>query len=348
MAGRRPHSRSAGGQLTRRGLLSAGGALAIGALTAGCGDSGNDEPAGGGDPDGWSFTDDRGETATAAETPQRVVAYVGSAAALHDFGVTDQVVGVFGPTGDDQNGRDPLAGELELDRLTVLGQNWGEFNLEAYLALDPQLLVTDVWQGDDLWYVPDESADEILSQAPSAGIRVAHVSLLDPITRYAQLAESLGADLSDPLVTDAQARFDEAAEAVREAAADNPGLRVLAASASPDLFYVSDPSVYPDLSFFAELGVELVVPDQVDAGGFFEPLSWENSDKYPADLVLLDSRTVALQPEQLTDLPGWGDLPAVTAAQVTPWLSEPRFSYAGCAPLLTALADAIRTARPVA
>ncbi|HWM40230.1 MAG TPA: ABC transporter substrate-binding protein, partial [Streptomyces sp.] len=43
--------------------------------------------------------------------------------------------------------------------------------------------------------------------------------------------------------------------------------------------------------------------------------------------------------------PSWSDLPAVKAGQVTMWDAEPRFSYAGAAPLLEQLAKAIEDAK---
>ena len=76
-------------------------------------------------------------------------------------------------------------------------------------------------------------------------------------------------------------------------------------------------------------------------------LDWENADKYGADLILLDSRSSALQPKDLTGKPTWQQLPAVKAGQVVPWLSEVRFSYAGCAPLVEQLAGALDRAKKV-
>jgi iron complex transport system substrate-binding protein len=330
--------------LSRRGLLAAGGAAGLGALLTACGASrGASARRTGGS---WSFTDDRGQRATAAGRPGRVVAYVGTAAALRDFGVGDEIVGVFGPTKLTDGGPDPLAGDLDLDKVTVLGNAWGEFNIERYAALRPELLVTNIYQPNALWFVPDDSQKKILALAPSVGITVAKVSLPEPVRRYAELAAALGADLEAKQVTDAKARFERAAETLRRAAKAGGGIKVMAASGSADLFYVSDPGVYADLTYFRELGVDFVVPKQV-TGGFFESLSWENADKYPADLILLDNRTAALGPKDLAAKPSWSKLPAVRAGQVTPWLSEPRFSYAGCAPLIESLAQAVQNARKV-
>jgi iron complex transport system substrate-binding protein len=331
--------------LTRRGLLAAGGAAGLGALLAACGGSSASTAHEGGK--GWTFTDDRGQKATARSRPRRVVAYVGTAAALRDFGVGDQILGVFGPT-KLKNGRpDPLAGNLDVGKVTILGNAYGEFNIEKYAALRPELLVTDMFEPPALWFVPDESKKKILPLAPSVGFTVAKVMLPEPIRRHEQLAAALGADVKAKPVTDAKARFDQAVQTLRTAAAANRGIKVLAASGSADLFYVSDPRVYADLGYFRSLGVDFVVPNKV-TGGFFENLSWENADKYKADVILLDNRTAALQPKDLAAKPSWAELPAVRAGQVTPWLSEPRFSYAGCAPLVESVADAVRNAKKVA
>jgi iron complex transport system substrate-binding protein len=185
--------------LSRRGLLSAGTAIGLGALVTACGSSRGSDP---GETGGsWSFTDDRRQRATAGSRPQRVVAYVGTAAALRDFGVGDRIVGVFGPT-KLKNGRpDPLAGNLDVGRTTVLGNAWGEFNIEKYAALRPELLVTNMYEPNTLWFVPEGGKDKILALAPSVGIAVAKVSLPEPIRRYAELAAALGADLKAEHVT---------------------------------------------------------------------------------------------------------------------------------------------------
>lgn len=342
--------------MSRRRLLTRGGAavgvLGAGAFLAACGSDkskgaapvGTNSSASTGP---WSFTDDRKQAATAKSAPSRIVAFTGTAAALTDFGLGGRIAGVFGETVGADGKALPQAGALDVGEVTILGNAWGEFNLEKYAALRPDLLVTHMYDPGALWYVPDESKDKILKLAPSVGIEVAKVSLPTPIRRYADLAASLGADLSAKAVVDAKARFEAAAEKLRQAIKASNGLRVLAASGSPDTFYASNPAISTDLMYFTELGLDIVVPDKLDTGGYFESLSWENADKYKADLILLDSRTIALQPKDLAAKPGWTALPAVKANQVTPWDTVPRFSYAGSAPLLERLADAVQSAKKV-
>ncbi|MFB7665024.1 ABC transporter substrate-binding protein [Kitasatospora sp. NPDC056138] len=341
-------------RLSRRGLLAAGGAAALGSLLTACGGSGSsgssgkDSPVAKGSATGpWSFTDDRKKQVTAKSTPARIVAFTGTAAALVDFGMDRQIVGVFGETRAKDGKADPQAGDLDVDKVEILGNVWGEFSIEKYAALRPELLVTHMYEPGALWYVPDESKDKILQLAPSVAVSTAKVPMTEPIKRHAELAASLGADLTARKVTDAKARFEAASESLRQAAKANGGLKVLAASGSADIFYASNPKISTDLMYFAELGVELIVPDRLDAGDYFESLSWENAGKYGADLILLDNRSTALQPADLAAKPAWSQLPAVKAGQVTPWDAVPRFSYAGAAPLLEKLAEAVQNARKV-
>ncbi|GAA4229708.1 siderophore-binding protein DesE [Actinomadura meridiana] len=329
--------------LTRRGLLSAGGALAVGAFISACGgDGGGTASSGGG---AWTFTDDRGKKVDLKARPRRVVGYVAAAAALYDFGVDDQLVGVYGPTKLTDGKPDPQAGSLPVDRLEIIGNAYGEFNIEKYAALRPELLVDNMFIPNELFYVPAESKDKIYALAPSVAISAGAVPLPKPIERTAALAAALGADLNAPKVAAAKARFDKAAEAVRAAAKANAGLKVLAASASPDLFYASSPNKNTDLIYLKELGVELITPEKPSKDGYFEELSWENAGKYKADVIMLDARTQALRPKDLGSKPSWKELPAVRAGQVIPWQPEPRFSYDGCAPILEALAASVTSAK---
>ncbi|MFE9392638.1 ABC transporter substrate-binding protein [Streptomyces sp. NPDC006784] len=332
--------------LSRRGLLAAGGAVGLGALLTACG--GDDSGSGSGsDPKGkgWSFTDGRGEKVSLDAAPDRIVAYTATAAALWDFGVREQVVGVFGPTKKKNGEPDVLAGDMDISKVEIIGNAFGEFDLEKYAKLRPQLLISNMYLKDALFYVPDESKDKIYKLAPHVAMKAAGVPMLEVVQQYAKLAESLGADVKAKAVTDAKARFEKAAERLRKAA--KSGIRVMAAAGAPDLFYVSDPDASTDLQYFKELGVDFVKPEKLSKQGFFEELSWENADKYEADLIILDNRTQSLQPKALASKPTWKDLPAVKADQVAPWAAEPRFSYAGAAPLLENLAEAIEKAKKV-
>ncbi|WP_067822656.1 ABC transporter substrate-binding protein [Actinomadura kijaniata] len=336
--------------LSRRGLLTAGGAVAVGALLAACGGKEKDGAAvaGQGSASGpWTFTDGRGKQLNLPARPKRVVAYVGAAAALWDFGIRDQIIGVYGPAKLPNGRPDPQIGDVDVDKVTVIGNAYGEFNIEKYAALRPELLVDHIFVQDQLFYVPAEHKDKIFAVAPSAGVLVGRVPLPKAIENYAALAASLGADLKAAPVVEAKARFDRAAQAIRDAVKANPGVKVLAGAGMADNFYVSSPAKNSDIMYFKELGVDFVVPQQVDKDGYFEALSWENADKYHADVIMLDARTQSLQPPALASKPTWKDLPAVKNDQVIPWHPEPRFSWAGCAQNMEALANTIKSAKKV-
>ncbi|WP_049575669.1 ABC transporter substrate-binding protein [Streptomyces sp. SBT349] len=335
---------------SRRSLLAAGGAAGAAMLLAACGDddgdqagstsgsgSGSEQGAG-----GWTFTDDRDETVTLDARPETIVAFVTAAAALHDYGI--EVTGVFGPTSPVDGQPNPQAGEMDVSGLTSLGEAWGEFNIEEYARLEPDLLVSTMFPAPDLWFVPPESQEDILALAPSVGINVARASLLEPITRFAEFAESLGADLSAASVTEARTRFETAAESLRRAARDNPGIKVMAVTGDNENLYIGVPSSYADLFYFAELGVGIVEAEKSDEFGFWEFVSWENADKYHADLIMIDNRTQALTLEQLREKPTFARLPAVEAGQTVPWAMEERHTYAGYAPVIEQLAEAVGNA----
>jgi iron complex transport system substrate-binding protein len=336
--------------LTRRGLIAAGGALGLVAALTACGGSGSaekdgDKAAGAGSSAQWTFKDDLGKDVTAKGTPKNIVAFTGTAAALHDFGV--EVKGVFGPTKTADGKADVQAGSLDISKVEILGNTWGEFNVEKYAALKPDLLVTNTWDGT-LWYVPEESKGKIAALAPAAALSVGGDASLDKsLARTAELAKALGADLNSETTVDAKARFEAAAAKVREATKANPGIKVLVGSGSPDLFYASTAKTSADLKYFETLGVEFVTPEKLDEGGFFESLSWENAGKYKADVIMLDNRTGTLQPEALKARPTWAEMPAVKAGQVIPRVTEPIYSYDKCAQILEDLAKSIQGAKKV-
>ncbi|MER6390013.1 ABC transporter substrate-binding protein [Streptomyces sp. NPDC001523] len=344
-----PKSRSS--LLTRRGLIAAGGALSLVAALSACG--GTDKAKdGAGEADKtaaasgpWTFKDDLGKDVSTKATPKNIVAFTGTAAALYDYGVS--VKGVFGPTKTADGKPDVQAGSMDISKVEILGNVYDEFNVEKYAALQPDLLVTNSWDGS-YWYVPEASKDKILKLAPAAAIKVGgDVSMDKALARTADLAKSLGADMNAKKTVDAKARFEAASAKVREATKANPGIKVLVGSGAADLFYASTPKTSADLKYFESLGVEFVTPEKLDEGGFFESLSWENAGKYKADVILLDNRTGTLQPKDLAAKPTWAEMPAVKAGQITPRVTEPIFSYEKCAQLLEDLAKSIQGAKKV-
>lgn len=340
--------------LTRRGILAAGGALGLGAVLAACGDddaksggSGEETTAAKSGP--WSFKDDRGTTVKLDKVPTKIVAFVGVAAALYDYGI--EIKGVFGPTKTQDGKADVQAGDMDVSKLTVFGNVWDQFNVEKYAAFAPEVLLSTTFDSaGTLWYVPEASKDKIAKLAPSVAISVYDRQLTQPLERMWALAESLGADLKADKVVQAKKEFEAAAERLRKAAKARPEIKVMAGSASQDIFYVSGTNLSIDLEYFKALGVNFVEPPESakkEGGGWFESLSWENVDKYPADIIMMDDRSSTIQPADITEAT-WKKLPAVKAGQVIARSPEPILSYDKCTPLLTSLAEAIEKAKKVA
>ncbi|THV37078.1 ABC transporter substrate-binding protein [Glycomyces buryatensis] len=340
-------------RIARRGLLAGGGALGLTGALAACGAGEDGDDASGDAPEGpWSFADDAGETVELDAVPTKIVAFTGMAAALYDFGI--EVAGVFGPTTNEDGSPTSQAGDLPVDDLTVIGNAYGEFDIEAYAGIGPEVLMTHYYVDPAaLWYVPEESADQVKELAPvvllSADDAERTNTLDDIIVRHSELAASLGADLESETNAANKERYDAAVEALKTAAADNP-VTVLACSAAAEIFYASSADANNDLRFFQELGVQFIAPDALDeaTGSYYENLSWENADKYAADVLFLDSRVQALQPDALTEFPTWNALPAVEAGQVVGWEAEPMYSYGLAAASIEALAEAIASAKKVA
>ncbi|MEH0544535.1 ABC transporter substrate-binding protein [Streptomyces sp. B21-105] len=341
-------------RLSRRGILAAGGALGLGAALAACGDedataTGSGSPASASAKSGpWSFKDDRGTTVKLDAIPANIVAFTGVAAALFDYGI--QVKGVFGPTKTAAGKADVQAGDMDVSKVTVLGNVWDEFNVEKYAALAPDVLISTTFDSaGTLWYVPEASKDKIAKLAPSVAVSVYDRQLTAPLQRMWELAESLGADMTATAVTDAKKKFEAAAARLRAAAKAKPDIKVMAGSASAELFYVSGTDLSVDLEYFKSLGVNFVEPPEsakAQGGGWYESLSWENVDKYPADIIMMDDRSSTIQPADITEAT-WKKLPAVKAGQVIARSPEPILSYDKCVPLLDDLAAALEKAKKV-
>ncbi|MEU5155896.1 ABC transporter substrate-binding protein [Glycomyces sp. NPDC021274] len=333
--------------LSRRGLFAAGGGLGAASLLAACGSE--EEPAteGDGASGSFSFLDERDQAEVElASVPTTVVAFTGLAAALYDYGV--EVAAVFGPTTLADGSPDIQAGRMPVEGLEVLGNAWGEFDVEKFAQLNPELIVSHYYEGFDLWFVPEERLEEVQALAPGIGIEVSEPTIDEIIDRHAALAKALGADLESEQNASGVERFGSAAGGVAAAVADKP-LKAVAVGAWPDGLYIANPPTFNVLAKCVELGVDFVVPENPDQNNYWELLSWENIDKYEADAIFLDIRTGNIAPETLlADYPTWAALPAVQAGQVYGWNGEPVYSHIGGAVELERITEGLAAAQPLA
>jgi iron complex transport system substrate-binding protein len=286
----------------------------------------------------WTFTDDRGTTITLPQQPERVVSYVPIAASLWDFGV--RPVGVFGTTVRADGTPEITSGDIDFDTVESLGEVYGEMDLEALVALQPDLILYDIYGEFDLWGLSPEAVAQVEAIAPIAGISFVNRPVDETIGKIEELAGLLGADLTAADVVEAKERFDSASEAVRAACEEKEGLNALFTAGWTDNFYVANPPIWTDLIYFTNLGLDIVAPE-IPETELWETLSWEQANKYQVDLILNDARAAALTPEQLAEYPTWEAQPAVEAGQVGEWYTEFVPSYKGFAGVLESLAETI-------
>lgn len=329
-----------GAGLSRRGFLVGAGGVAAAVALAACG-NGEKPASGGGGP--WAFTDDRGQKVSRDQRPSRVVAYASSAAALWDYGV--HAIGVFGPQKTADGKKEIQAGNIDLSAETSVGNAWDDFSMEKFAALRPELVVTGLTgaKPTDLWVIKDDLAAKVQQVAPIAALSEYKVTWPKVMRRYEDLAVALGGDADSAAITKGKADFQQASEDLKAAIKARPGLKVLVVSSDKDNLYVCKPEYFADLSYYRDLGMDIV--DGGGADDYYETLSWEQAGKYPADLILTDSRTYALSRQQLAQIPTWKQLPAVDAGQLADWSAEPRFNPVLAAPVVRKLTEVVKNAR---
>ncbi|NRQ49773.1 ABC transporter substrate-binding protein [Aeromicrobium stalagmiti] len=321
-------------------LLAALAALALTTLAA-CGSSDADS-TGSKDSSSFSFTDDLGNQIDLDKAPERLLVQSSMAAALTDLGLGDKIVGTFGPLKNADGEPDSQVAGLDIAKAPDVtgGGDYGSINLEDAAELKPDLVVTSAYLDDDLWYINDKTATDLKKLAPILVVSFDGKTLPELLDGTERAAKALGADLESDGTTASHEAFTTAADRVKKVSADLGDRTILAGSAAQDLFYVSNPKVSPDLFYWKdELGLPLTVPDNPDAGGYFESLSWEKADKYPADIFLYDDRIGAAGLQLFAQEKVFQTLAAAQDEAYVPWTSVAPPSYQAYADLMDRLAD---------
>lgn len=296
-------------------------ALAAAVLLAACGGSGDGDAGAGGSAtaasEGWAYTDGSGKTVSLDAVPTRIVAHASAAAALLSMGIRS--VGIYAdvPVRDD-----PMLSKLDLDGIEIVGETWGEIDIERVLSLRPDLIVAEWWPLEKAYSGLEadvsEDSKKLPEIAPIVGVAQG-TSLLRMLKDYEQLAASLGADLEAPGHVQAKTAFEGALSRFRAATAAKPDLTVLAVSPTKETLYVAAPEGAAELNDFAEWGLRVMAPEVADDRGYWETLSWENADKYQADLLLVDDRMGPSTLQTARAQPTWTSIRAAAAGAVTDW-----------------------------
>jgi iron complex transport system substrate-binding protein len=295
------------------GLLTLAAAATVSACANDDGGGGEEQP----DAEGWEFTDDLGNTVELAETPTRIAGLNDVLSSLWNYGI--EPVAGWGQTSIE----DDVAFEgKDLSDVAVLGTSYGQIDLEALAAADPDIIVASVYPTDPEGTLPGtmygfesvEQQEQVAEIAPIVGI-VWGGSAADVIERTAELAESLGVDFGSGEPAKMKEDFEEASATLTEAAAG--GVSVLPVFATEaDGWWMAKAPDDPSLHLYQDLGVDFVDPGGDDY--FWNSVGWEEVTSYPSD-VLLYSLRFSMSPEEIAAQPTAALLPAVQAEQLYPW-----------------------------
>lgn len=275
----------------------------------------------------WEFLDDRGQLASAAQRPRRVVAYVQAGAALWDHGI--RPTAVFGSPHDDATTADPAkTGSLPMDDVRYLGAGAG-LDVAAVRAARPDLLVAVTYGGSAVYGIAPETAKHLEEHVPVVALSVAADRGLAGVReRFAELARALGA----PERPSAAQELDDAERLFRTAAASAGQIRLTAvSSAGPDQVYVARPHTWSDLTALHTFGATL--PEPPDGPGInWHTTTWGELISWEPDIVLTDTRAHA----------GPTDPALARTTRLLPWNPELPPSPDAHARFLTGVAEALR------
>lgn len=284
----------------------------------------------------WSYTDGTGNTVTLNAVPARIIASQDAAAGLIPLGIRPVAIYADGPVAEAK----ALQG-LDLSGIEIIGQAWGEVDIERAAALAPDLIIAEYWPLDSAWSGGEDVVNALSPLAPITGVTQGD-SVLSLIEDYEALAASLGADLSKPEIAEDKAAFETSLATFKAAIAAKPDLTAMAVWAGTDALYVAATAGAAELMDFRNWGLNLIDPEVADDRGYWETLSWENADKYQPDLILVDNRQPSTI-ETAAAQPTWTLMKAAAAGAVAEW---PAFwlrnyrAYAGELDKLTAAVNA--------
>ncbi|MEO6012902.1 MAG: ABC transporter substrate-binding protein [Devosia sp.] len=263
----------------------------------------------------WTYTDGSGKIVALNHVPTKIVAHANSAAGLLAFGI--RPVGLYAdrPVADE-----PSLKGLDLSGITILGEAWGEIDLEKLAALQPDLIVAEYWPLEKAYSGMEQGGGQsgaLIEQiAPVAGPAQGD-SMVTLIDDYAALAQRLGAD---PAIAAAEkAAFEAKKTAFQAAVSAKPNLTAMAMWAGDDGLYVASPNGSSELADFKRWGLNIITPENADDRGYWETLSWETADKYQPDLILVDDRQGPATRKVAESKPTWTTIKAAAAGQVSDW-----------------------------
>lgn len=291
----------------------------------------------------WSFTDDLGKTVTLDHRPTKIVGQGETVVSLMNYGITP--VGTFGSFDITKDARYE---KLDTKGITQVGTEYGSFDLEKLAALQPDLIVADVYPVDAKGTIDKAQPDfgfSDLAQMKQVEAIAPIVTIVmggdgaDVISSIVKLSSALGAEAGT--IATAKKAFDTAS-AKLQSAAEESKVKVATVYADADGYYVVKAAEDPALDLYADLGVDFVKP--TPKGYYWGIYSWENAGKAGGDVILLNQS--GYQKKELAAQPTLAKTAAITSDQVYPWLSA-GLDYVGQAGYMTELAGYLAESKVV-
>lgn len=294
---------------------------------------------------GWTYTDDIGNTVTLDHAPSRVAGFTDQVLSLLSYGI--KPVATFGRTDVKTDTR--FSG-YDMDGVAIVGNSYGEIDLEALASAQPDLIVTAEYPSDREGTIDTsqpyygfkdlEQQKKLEAIAPIVTIKVGGAGL-DVIKANTRLALALGADQAK--VDEAQKTF-EASAANLTKVAKGKGLKVSAMYADADGVYLVKTNDEPETQLYASLGVDYLNPHP-DGAYYWDIYSWENAAKVKvADVILLSNE--GYQAADLRKQATFADDPALKAGQVFERRVSP-LDYASQAKNMDVLAGQLQQSQKV-
>ncbi|MCP2032100.1 iron complex transport system substrate-binding protein [Okibacterium sp. HSC-33S16] len=291
----------------------------------------------------WSYTDDTGKTVNLDAQPERIASFADYAIGLLSNDI--EPVAIFGRV--DVASDDRFA-DYDISDTAIVGNSYGEIDLEALAEAAPELIVTGIYPTDregtldlegPLYGVADvEQQKQLEKIAPVVAIEVGGKGS-DVIESLSNLAEALGTD--PETIAAGKKKYDEAA-ADLTAAAEETGLEVTQMYADADGVYVVKPLDEPETELYGELGVNFTNANP-DGYYYWDIYSWENAGQMMTGDVLLVN-VEGLQEEDLLAQPTFASHPALQAGQIHTW-NGAALDYASQAAHMTELASILRDSK---
>lgn len=293
----------------------------------------------------WSFTDDTGKTVELDAQPTNIAAFADYAAGLLSYGVTPTAI--FGRM---DVATDSRFDDYDISQAAIVGNSYGEIDLEALAASDPDIIVTGIYPADregtldlkgPLYAFADrEQQDQLEKIAPIVAINIGGNGA-DVIASFNKLASALGA--TDERIGEAKTEYDAASAALTEAAAATD-VEVTQMYADTSGIYLVKPADEPETALYTDLGVNYTNLNP-DGDYYWDIYTWENAaDMMTGDVLLLSEE--GMQADELKAQATFADHPALQAGQTHEW-GVAAFDYHSQAAQMTKLADILKASKKV-